>query len=79
MRVDIRLISVGHIHAEHGDPQKVAEMHRWLSDNPGSDLPPVDVRIKDNATYRIHDGRHRFLAYVLAERPTVPITLPSDA
>jgi hypothetical protein len=32
-----------------------------------------DVRAKPNGAYRIHDGRHRFLAYVLAERPLVSI------
>jgi hypothetical protein len=78
VRVDIRTITVGHVHAEQGDPHKVVEIHRWLMDNPELDLLPLDVRVKNNGTYRIHDGRHRFLAYVLAERATVPITLPPD-
>jgi hypothetical protein len=78
VRVDIRLITVGHIHAERGDPQKVAELHRWLMDNPRLDLPPLDVRRKDNGTHRVHDGRHRFLAHVLAERETVPIEVGSE-
>ncbi len=73
MRVNIRLITVGHVHDAPGDPAKVAQLHRWLIDNPTLDLPPLDVRAKDNGTYRIHDGRHRFLAYVLAERETVLI------
>jgi hypothetical protein len=78
VRVDIRLITVGHIHAERGDPHKVIDMHRWLLGNPELDLPPLDVRVKDNGTYCIHDGRHRFLAYVLAERGTVPIEVGID-
>jgi hypothetical protein len=47
-------------------------MHGWLLANPDADLPPLDVRPKPNSTFRIHDGRHRFTAYVLAERPLVP-------
>jgi hypothetical protein len=73
--VDVRTITVGHVHAERGDPQKVAAMHTWLIDNPGADLPALDVRAKANGTYRIHDGRYRFVAYVLAERATVPIVI----
>lgn len=73
VHVDVRSITVGHVHAEPGDPAKVAMMHGWLLAHPGRDLPPLDVRAKPNGTYRIHDGRHRFLAYVLAERPVVPI------
>lgn len=70
---DVRDITVGNIHAERGDPHKVAELCAWLMNNPARDLPPLDVREKPNGTYRIHDGRHRFLAYVLAERAKVPI------
>jgi ParB-like nuclease domain len=77
--VDIRTITVGHIHAERGDPAKVAAYHRWLMDHPGEHMFPLDVRAKPNGTYRIHDGRHRFLAYVLAERPTVPIVVGRPA
>lgn len=73
IHVDVRSITVGHAHAEPGDPDRVTAMHRWLMDNPGDDLPALDVRPKPNGTYRIRDGRHRFLAYVLAERPQVPI------
>jgi hypothetical protein len=76
-RVDVRQITVGHVHAERGDPNKVAAMHAWLLANPEADLPPLDVRAKPNGTYRIHDGRHRFLAYVLAERQLVPIEVGS--
>jgi hypothetical protein len=77
MHVDIRLITVGHVHAERGDPQKVVAYHAWLLEHPDADLPPLDVRPRPNGTYRIHDGRHRFLAYVLAERATVPIVDPT--
>ena len=73
VNVDIRLITVGHVHAEAGDPRKIAAFHGWLQENPDSNLPAIDVRAKDNGTYRIHDGRHRFLAYVLAGRATIPI------
>jgi hypothetical protein len=79
MKVDIRMITVGHIHAEPGDPGKVAALRGWLLDHPDADLPALDVRAKDNGTYRIHDGRHRFLAYVLAERATIPIAVGTDA
>jgi RimJ/RimL family protein N-acetyltransferase len=77
-RVNIRSITVGNIHAEPGDPAKVTGLHRWLIDNPADDLPAIDVRARDNGTYRIHDGRHRFLAYVLAERETIPIMVTGD-
>jgi ParB-like chromosome segregation protein Spo0J len=30
---------------------------------------------KPNGAYRIYDGRHRFLAYVLAERDEIPATI----
>jgi hypothetical protein len=75
VKVNIRMITVGNRHAEPGDPTKVASYHRWLLDNPDLDLPAIDVRVKPNGTYRIHDGRHRFLAYVLAERDEIPIIL----
>ena len=52
-------------------------MHGWLLKQPESDLPPLEVRVRENGTYRIHDGRHRFVAYVLAERATIPIRLPA--
>jgi hypothetical protein len=54
--VDVRSITVGHVHAEHGDPSKVAERTGWLLTNPDADLPALDVRAKPNGTYRIHDG-----------------------
>ena len=38
MHVDVRSISVGHIHADSGDPQKVARMHAWLLEHPDADL-----------------------------------------
>jgi hypothetical protein len=44
MHVDIRTITVGHIHAQPGDPQKVAAYHRWLIDNPRDDLPRAAPR-----------------------------------
>jgi hypothetical protein len=66
MRVNIRTITVGNRHARVGDPAKVAAYHEWLRANPELDLPAIDVRAKENGTYRIDDGRHRFLAYVLA-------------
>lgn len=75
VRVNIRMITVGNVHAEGGDAAKVAAMHGWLVDNPDSDLPALDVRAKDNGTFRIHDGRHRFLAYVLAGRDTIPVDI----
>jgi hypothetical protein len=75
VKVNIRTITVGNRHAEPGDPAKVALFHRWLLDNPDLDMPAIDVRAKPNGTYRIHDGRHRFLAYVLAEREEIPIEL----
>jgi hypothetical protein len=73
VKVNIRTITVGNRHAEPGDPAKVAEYHGWLLANPGLDFPAIDVRRKPNGTYRIHDGRHRFLAYVLAEREEIPV------
>lgn len=76
--VDVRAITVGHVHAERGDPGKVATIHAWLLTNPDGDLRPLDVRTTPNGTYRIHDGRHRFVAYVLAERPLVPIEVGGD-
>jgi ParB-like nuclease domain len=75
MHVDVRSITVGHVHAERGDPEKVARMHAWLLAHPDADLPPLDVRAKPDGTYRIYDGRHRFVAYVLAERQWVPIEI----
>jgi ParB-like chromosome segregation protein Spo0J len=54
-------------------------MHRCLMSDPGLDLPALDARRKDNGTYSIHDGRHRFRAYVLAERGTVPVTVGSGS
>jgi len=75
VKVNIRTITVGNRHGEPGDPSKVAEYHRWLVDNPSLDLPPLDVRAKANGTFRIHDGRHRFLAYVLGEREEVPVVV----
>ena len=79
MKVNIRTIRVGNHHAEPGDPAKVAAYHGWLLDNPDLDLPAIDVRTKPNGTYRIHDVRHRFLAYVLAEREEIPIVVGDDA
>jgi hypothetical protein len=78
LKVNIRTITVGSNHAAPGDPAKVAEYHRWLIENPELDLPPIDVRVKPNDTYRIHDGRHRFLAYVLAERVEIPVSIGAD-
>jgi len=75
MRLNIRQVTVGNHHAERGGPLKVVEYHRWLLDHPGEDLPPIEVRRKPNGTYRIFDGRHRFLAYVLAEREEIPATI----
>lgn len=75
VRVNIREITVGNRHADPGDPTKVADLHRWLLENPQSDLPAIDVRAKPNGTYRIHDRRHRFLAYVLAERNEIPVVV----
>jgi ParB-like nuclease domain len=77
-RADIRQITVGNRHARPGDPQKVAEYHAWLMSNPVGDLPPIEVREKPGEIYRIHDGRHRFLAYVLAERGEIPIVIGDD-
>lgn len=70
--VDIREITVGHVHAGPGDPEEVAAMPAWLLANPTSELPAIEVTSKPNGTYRIYDGRQRFLAYVLAERPRIP-------
>lgn len=70
--VNIRDVTCGPVHALPGDPRKVATMHAWLLANPTLDLPPLELRPKPNGTVRIHDGRHRFLAYVLAARETVP-------
>ena len=78
LKVNIRAITVGNKHAAPGDPAKVAEYHRWLLENPELDLPPIDVRAKPNETYRIYDGRHRFLAYVLAEREEIPVVIRAD-
>jgi hypothetical protein len=42
------------------------------------DAPPITVR-PEGDHYRVLDGRHRFLASVIAGRPTVLATLePSD-
>ena len=78
MKVNIREITVGNRHAYPGDPAKVASYHHWLLENPDLDLPAIDVRTKPNGTYRIHDGRHRFLAYVLAEREEIPVIVGVD-
>jgi len=78
VNIDIRLITVGRIHAEPGDPEKVAALHSWLLEHPDADLPALDVRRKENGTYRVHDGRHRFVAYVLAQRATIPVELGID-
>jgi hypothetical protein len=75
VEVNIREVTVGNRHAHPGDPAKVADMHRWLVDNPGSELPPLLVFRKPNDAVRIYDGRHRFLAYVLAQRETVPVRI----
>lgn len=75
-RVNIRQITVGNVHSAPGDPDKVTRMCQWLKTADASaDLPPLIVREKPNGTYRIWDGRHRFLAYVLAERETVPVVI----
>lgn len=74
-RVNIRTITVGNVHAEPGDPAKVEAYHRWLMSNPNLDMSPIIVTEKSNGTYRIYDGRHRFVSYVLAERELIPITL----
>lgn len=76
--MNIRTITVGNHHAARGDPSKVAEYHCWLQENPNLDLPPIDVRPRSNGTYRIYDGRHRFLAYVLAEREEIPVVVRTD-
>lgn len=73
--VDVRTITVGHVHAEPGDPAKVAAMTAWLLANPDRDLPYLKVHEKPNGTFRIYDGRHRFVAYVLAERERVPVEI----
>ena len=72
---NIREVTVGNRHAHPGDPAKVADMHRWLLDIPEGELPPLLVFQKPNGTLRIYDGRHRFVAYVLAERETVPVQI----
>jgi hypothetical protein len=77
VRLNIRNVTVGNRHAERGNPDKVALCYRWLLDHPGHDLPPIAVRPKPNGTYRIYDGRHRFLAYVLAEREEIPAVIAS--
>lgn len=73
MMVNIRLITVGNRHAMLGDPEKVVRFTQWLCDNPELDMDAIEVRIKSNGTYRIYDGRHRFVSYVLAEREEIPI------
>jgi ParB-like nuclease domain len=75
VRLNIREVTVGNHHAHAGDPAKVAAMHRWLVDNPAAELPPLLVFQKPNGTVRIYDGRHRFVAYVLAERDTIPVRI----
>lgn len=71
--VNVRQITVGNIHEFPGKPDKVVRYHSILMDNPEFDFPPLDVREKPNGTYRIWNGRHRFLAYVLAERELIPV------
>lgn len=75
MRANIREITVGNVHAAPGDINKVYEYYLWLMENPGGDMEPIIVTRKPNGTYRIYDGRHRFLSYVLAEREYIPIVL----
>jgi hypothetical protein len=71
-QVSVRDVTVGPVHALPGDPRKVAAMCAWLLAHPTFDLPALELRPKPNGTFRVHDGRHRFLAYVLAQRETVP-------
>lgn len=76
--VDIRHISVGCVHAEPGEPEKVVRYTKWLRDHPDEEMDPIEVTYKLNGTFRIWNGRHRFLSYVLAERPHIPI-VPKNA
>jgi hypothetical protein len=47
--------------------------------NSGEDTEPILVREAGEGLYRILDGRHRFMASVIAGRTTVLATLePSD-
>jgi hypothetical protein len=79
VHANIRELTIGNCHAEPGDPAKVAEMHRWLLDNPRAELPPLLVFPKPNGTLRVYDGRHRFVAYVLAERGSIPVRIGRPA
>lgn len=53
----------------------LAYMLRGCTDDP----PPVLVRPTGHGTYRITDGRHRYLAVVLAGRPDVLCQLDGPA
>lgn len=73
--MNIRQVTCGNTHAAPGDPRRVVEYYDWLMARPGEDLPPIQVREKPNGTYRVYDGRHRFLSYVLAEREVIPVVV----
>lgn len=73
MKVNVRQITVGSVHELPGDPTKVVVYYGHLRHDDTFEFPPIVVHEKPNGTYRIWDGRHRFLAYVLAERDTIPV------
>lgn len=75
MRISLREITLGPVHALPGDPAKVMRLHGWLLAHPNRDLPALFVFAKPNGTVRIHDGRHRFVAYALAGRESVPVRI----
>jgi hypothetical protein len=49
----------------------LAHMYRSTSD----DAPPVEVRDLGNGYWRVLDGRHRYLASVIAGRPDLLATV----
>ena len=76
--VDVRTITVGPVHAERGDPRNVAVTHGWLLANPDRDVPPLDGAVQAERHLSHPRRPHRVLAYVLAERPMVPIEVGCD-
>jgi uncharacterized ParB-like nuclease family protein len=52
-------------------PFSLAHMYRSTS----GDAPPVEVRDLGNGYWRVLDGRHRYLASVIAGRPDLLATV----
>lgn len=53
-----------------GDPERVLLYVGLLKGNPDQDTDPIVVAPK-GGRYVIKNGRHRFMAHILAGRPTI--------